>query len=83
MFTQHAVTDAFKIACRDNIAKYTPLAAKHTIGAERNARALTQEERNAWSLNMGHESELTTDCHYATMSDERRIEVLENIGSKK
>ncbi len=83
MSTTHAVTDAFKVACRNSETKYTPHAAKHTIGAERDIRALTHEERKAWSLNMGHESEQTTERHYGTMSDERRFEVLESIGSKK
>lgn len=32
---------------------------------------------------MGHDSEHTTEQHYGTMSDDRRFEVLENIGSKK
>ncbi|KIN73558.1 tyrosine-type recombinase/integrase [Sulfitobacter guttiformis] len=83
MATAHAVTAAFDIACRKSDIKYTPHAAKHTIGAERDIRALTQEERKAWSLNMGHDSEHTTEQHYGTMSDNKRFEVLENIGSKK
>ncbi len=32
---------------------------------------------------MGHESERTTERHYGTMSDDRRLEVLESIGIKK
>ncbi|NRB17763.1 MAG: site-specific integrase [Rhodobacteraceae bacterium] len=83
MSTTHAVTDAFAVACRNSDTKYTPHAAKHTIGAERDIRALTHEERKAWSLNMGHESEQTTERHYGTMPDDRRFEVLENIGIKK
>jgi len=83
MSTTHAVTDAFSIASRNSAAKYTPHAAKHTIGAERDVRSLTHEERKAWSLNMGHDSELTTERHYGTMPDDRRFEVLESIGSKK
>lgn len=82
MATAHAVAAAFNIACRKSDIKYTPHAAKHTIGAERDIRALTHEERKAWSLNMGHDSEHTTEQHYGTMSDDRRFEVLENIGSK-
>ena len=83
MSTTHAVTAAFRIASRDSEAKFTPHAAKHTIGAERDIRSLTHEERKAWSLNMGHESELITERHYGTMTENRRFEVLENIGSKK
>jgi integrase len=83
MSTTHAVTDAFTIACRNSRTKYTPHAAKHSIGAQRDIRSLTHEERKAWSLNMGHENEQTTDRHYGTMSDERRFEVLESMGKKK
>lgn len=83
MSTTHAVTDAFTIACRNIDIKYTPHSAKHTIGAERDIRSLTHEQRKAWSLNMGHESELTTERHYGTMSDDRRLEVLESLGNVK
>ncbi len=82
MSSTHAVTEAFAVACRHSEIKYTSHAAKHTIGAERDVRSLTHEERKAWSLNMGHDSEVTTERHYGTMSDDRRFEVLENIGSK-
>ncbi|MDD9723736.1 hypothetical protein PVW51_23825, partial [Sulfitobacter sp. PR48] len=54
-----------------------------TIGAERDIRSLTHEERKAWSLNMGHDSELTTERHYGIMPDDKRFEVLEGIGSKR
>ena len=80
MSTTHVVTEAFSIACRHFDAKYTPHAAKHTIGAERDLRPLTREERKAWSLNMGHESEQVTEFHYGRMSEDHRLEVLENIG---
>jgi integrase len=83
MATTHAVTDAFAVACQNSDTKYTPHAAKHSIGAERGIRQLSQEERKAWSLNMGHENEQTTERHYGKMSDGRRHEVLENIGLKK
>lgn len=80
MSTTHAVTDAFTIACRHAEHKYTPHSAKHAIGAERDKRPLTHQERKAWSLNMGHDTEQITERHYGTMSDEQRFEVLENIG---
>ncbi|MGH1354848.1 MAG: hypothetical protein ACRBBS_07205 [Thalassovita sp.] len=83
MRTTHAVTSAFAATCQNSEIKYTPHAAKHTIGAERDIRHLTHEERKAWSLNMGHASEQTTDQRYGTMSDDRRFEVLESIGTKK
>lgn len=83
MSTTYAVTGAFKVASCDLAVPYTPHAAKHTIGAERDARPLTHEERKAWSLNMGHETEQITESHYGTMPEEQRFEVLERIGNDR
>lgn len=80
MSTPHVVTQAFAIASRNSDIKYTPHAAKHTMGAERDMRPLTQLERKAWSANMGHENEQITERHYGKLTDELRFEVLENIG---
>jgi integrase len=80
MTTQYVVTQAFAIASRNSDIKYTPHAAKHTIGAERDLRPLTQLERKAWSVNMGHESEQITERHYGKLTDDLRFEVLENVG---
>lgn len=82
MTTIHAVTTAFAIACRNSKFKYTPHSAKHCIAAERDERPLTQIERKAWSENMGHENEQITERHYGKLPDERRFEVLEQIGTK-
>ncbi|WP_131802225.1 site-specific integrase [Yoonia tamlensis] len=81
MSTTYAVTDAFRVASRDLKVPYTPHAAKHTIGAERDARPLTHQERKAWSLNIGHETEQITERHYGTMPEDQRFEVLKNIGT--
>ncbi len=83
MSTTYAVTDAFKVASRGLTVPYTPHAAKHTIGAERDARPLTHQERKAWSLNMGHETEQITERHYGTMPEDQRFDVLENIGTDR
>jgi integrase len=83
MTTPHVVTQAFAIASQNSDIKYTPHAAKHTIGAERDMRPLTQLERKAWSANMGHENEQTTERHYGKLADEQRFEVLENIGKNE
>ena len=81
MDTKHAVTAAFALASKDSPTAYSPHSAKHTIGALRDERRMTHEQRRAWSENMGHESERTTEIHYAKFSDERRFEVLESIGN--
>jgi integrase len=81
MTTLHAVADAFAIACRDQAVKFTPHSAKDCIAAERDIRPLTHLERKAWSENMGHENEQTTERHYGKLTDDKRFEVLEHIGS--
>lgn len=81
MATKHAVSEAFAIACRDQEIKYTPHSAKHCIGAERDERSLTHRQRKAWSENMGHDNEQTTERHYGKLPDEVRFELLEQIGS--
>ncbi|SFR38709.1 Site-specific recombinase XerC [Yoonia tamlensis] len=83
MSTSHVVTQAFAIASQNSDVKYTPHAAKHTIGAEKDMRPLTQLERKAWSVNMGHENEQTTERHYGKLADEQRFEVLGNIGKNE
>lgn len=72
MSTKHAVTEAFAKASRDCAIKFMPHSAKHTIAAERDLRHLTQEQRKAWSENMGHENEQITQAHYGKLSDDRR-----------
>lgn len=79
MRSKHAVTQAFKAASANGAQAYTPHSAKHTIAHERDVRPLTNEQRRAWSLNMGHENEQITETHYAKMSDDRRFDVLESI----
>ena len=83
MSTIHAATDAFAIACRNSSVKYTPHSAKHTIGAERDSRPLTHQQRKEWSRNMGHENEQTTERHYGKISEERRAEIFEELRENK
>lgn len=79
MATKHAVSEAFALASKNSATKYSPHSAKHTIGALRDEKRMTHEQRRAWSENMGHESERITETHYAKFSDEQRSEVLESI----
>ena len=79
MRSKHAVTQAFKAASANCKQPYTPHSAKHTIAHERDVRSLTNEQRRAWSQNMGHENEQITETYYAKMSDDKRFDVLENI----
>lgn len=81
MTTTHAVTDAFAQASSHGTASYAPHSAKDTLAAERDRRSLTAEQRKAWSMNLGHEDERTTEIYYAKMTAERRMELLETIGA--
>jgi len=82
MKSAHAVTTAFQKAGQYAPETYTPHAAKHTIAALRDELQLTQQQRKAWSANMGHENETTTERHYGKISDDDRFQVLEAIGSQ-
>lgn len=53
------------------------------MGAERDARPLTHEQRKAWSEAMGHEKEQTTETHYGRLTDERRAELFRQIAEGK
>ncbi|GHA61974.1 hypothetical protein GCM10008927_29320 [Amylibacter ulvae] len=79
MATTYAVTKAFAMACRNSPEKITPHSAKHSISAERDRRRLSQEQRKAWSENMGHENETTTKKFYGKLPDERRFKLLEEV----
>lgn len=74
-----AVTAAFALASRTGSCTYTPHAAKHTIAAERDIRPLTRLQRKAWSENMGHESEQTTETYYGKLNQQQRLELIEGI----
>lgn len=80
MTTTHAVTDAFAKASSHGLPSYLPHSVKDTLAAERDHRPLTAEQRKAWSLNLGHEDERTTEIYYAKMTAERRMELIEEIG---
>ncbi len=70
MASKDAVSKAFALACRDIVENYNPHSVKDTVAAERDRRPLTERQRRAWSQNMGHDSETTTQRHYGTIGDE-------------
>lgn len=79
MSTAQAVSDAFSLASAHGSSRLTPHSAKHTLAAERDRRSLTHEERKAWSENLGHEHERTTEIYYGKMTSARRKELIEGI----
>lgn len=83
MASKDAVTNAFALACRNAKVKFNPHSVKDTLAAERDRRPLTQQERKAWSENMGHESEKTTELHYGQLSETDRFALFDEIGKAK
>jgi integrase len=79
MASKDAVAKAFALACRDTEVKYSPHSVKDTLAAERDRRPLTQQQRKAWSENMGHESEKITETHYGKLSEAERFDLFEEI----
>ncbi|MEL0436627.1 tyrosine-type recombinase/integrase [Phycobacter sp. K97] len=83
MASKDAVAKAFALACRDREAKYNPHSVKDTLAAERDRRPLTQQQRKAWSENMGHESEKVTEIHYGKLPEAERFALFEEIANGK
>lgn len=79
MASKAAVAQAFAIACRDHKISYNPHSVKDTLAAERDRRPLTQQQRKAWSENMGHDCEKITETHYGKLTDDERFTLLEDI----
>lgn len=79
MASKDAVAKAFAQACRDSEVKYNPHSVKDTLAAERDRRPLTQQQRKAWSENMGHENEKITETHYGKLSEAERFDLFEEI----
>jgi len=63
--------------------KYNPHSVKDTLAVERDRRPLTERQRRAWSLNMGHASEKITQTHYGTIGDDERTALFEVISEAK
>ncbi|SMP36241.1 tyrosine-type recombinase/integrase [Shimia sagamensis] len=49
----------------------TPHSARHTLKAVGARICRTQEERKAWSMNLGHDDDQITERHYGKMSQEQ------------
>lgn len=86
MKSAHSVGAAFKRASALIGVSITPHSARHTIAALSSRICQSAEERKAWSLNMGHDSEATTYGNYGKMSADQKDEVLKalelSIGSR-
>ncbi|WP_128253377.1 tyrosine-type recombinase/integrase [Falsirhodobacter deserti] len=75
MKSANAVTEAFSLACRDCKEVYSPHSVGHTLAQLGDRICRTSEERKAWSLNLGHNSEEVTWTYYGKVTDMRRGEI--------
>ncbi|NIZ62306.1 hypothetical protein DL239_15125 [Sedimentitalea sp. CY04] len=61
--------------------RYSPHSARHTLKALGVKICRTQEERKAWSMNLGHSDEQITERHYGKMSSARSASIIEALCS--
>ena len=60
---------------------FTPHSARHTLKALGAQMCQSYEQREAWSMNLGHSDEQITGKHYAKMSQSRSGELMEALCS--
>lgn len=71
--TDAGVRSAFARICNAaGVDYFPPHSAKHYLGWLRDEVCKTSEQRRAWSQNLGHENEVTTELHYRRVSEERQ-----------
>jgi integrase len=73
---------AFKNGCRAaGLPAYTPHAARHFLKALGDELCRTEQQRDAWSKNLGHETRQITVSHYAKITDAQRKDILDRMRS--
>lgn len=61
---------AFRRGCEVAALPYiNPHAARHNVALRKDDYCRNDRQRKAWSFNMGHEKEITTELNYAKMTD--------------
>lgn len=83
MKTESVVSAAFKKASKGIGADFTPHSARHCLKALGDQLCTTAERRKAWSLNLGHASEITTEVYYGKMTEQHRKGVLSELRSQR
>ncbi|WP_342448124.1 tyrosine-type recombinase/integrase [Parasedimentitalea huanghaiensis] len=78
--TNGPINQAFAIASAVIGKAYSPHSARHCLKALGDQLCDSAQERKAWSLNMGHESEVITNTHYGKMTSESRMQTLGQVG---
>ncbi|MEQ1950100.1 phage integrase N-terminal SAM-like domain-containing protein [Mesorhizobium yinganensis] len=78
--TDAAVRRAFRRGCAAaGLPYFNPHSARHFLRSVRDMFCRTPEERRAWSHNLGHERESTTELNYAKMTDRRASEIFKQM----
>lgn len=81
MKTAGAVATAFVAANRTIGICYTPHSARHYLAALGRSLCLTSAQKEAWSKNLGHEKQQTTERYYGKMKDTERREEIDALRS--
>jgi integrase len=67
--SEDGIGRAFRAACEAaGLQRYTPHAARHCLAALGNRICRKEEDREAWSKNMGHSTRQVTVSHYAKLT---------------
>jgi integrase len=79
--TNAAVRRAFMRCCKAASLQYfNPHSARHYLMSIRDEHCRTIEQRRAWSYNLGHDKETTSELNYAVMTDKKRDAAFADLG---
>ncbi|WP_226925618.1 hypothetical protein [Meridianimarinicoccus sp. MJW13] len=81
LLTTDPITRAFQQACSGTGKHYTPHAAHHCVKALGDRICTTSQALKAWSLNLGHDSVVTTESYYGKMNDVERMQILDGLST--
>jgi integrase len=81
MRSNAAATHAFATASKQSANDYSPHSARHCLAALGEKLCRTPAARKAWSLNLGHATEVITRVHYAKLTNEQRDKVFEDFNA--
>lgn len=80
--SERAIRRAFRRGCESaNLPYFNPHSARHYLASIRDTYCQTPEQRKAWSYNLGHEHEQTTQANYAKMTEQHRDEIFGNFSA--
>jgi integrase len=79
MRSNAGVNHAFAMASKRSANDYSPHSARHCLAALGEKLCNSPEARKAWSLNLGHANEATTQVHYAKLTNKQLDEVFQSL----